>query len=40
MGLLISWPNVFVWGPEAVLSMVFVVFVERHALSEAKAYLR
>ena len=29
MGLLISRPSVFVWGPEACLSMVFVVFVER-----------
>ena len=25
MGLLISWPSVFVWGPEVCLSTVFVV---------------
>ena len=28
MGLLISQPSVFVWGPEACLSTVFVGFVE------------
>ena len=31
---------IIVWEPEACLSMVFVVFVERRALYEGKAYLR
>ena len=33
MGLLISRPSVFVWGPEACLS---TVFVERRTLYEGK----
>ena len=32
MGLLISQPSVFLWGPEACLSTVSVVFVGRRAL--------
>ena len=40
MGLLISRPSVYVWGPEACLSMVFVDFVEKRALYEGKTYLR
>ena len=40
MRLLISRPSVFVWGPEACLSKVFVVFMERRALYEGKPYLR
>ena len=40
MGLLISRPSVFVWEPEACLSTVFVVFVERRALYKGKLYLR
>ena len=39
MGLLISRPSVFVWGPEACLSTVFVVFVERRALYEGKKHI-
>ena len=37
MGLLISRPSVFVWGPEACLSAVFVK--RRAALYEGKPYL-
>ena len=39
MGLLISRPSVFVWGPEACLSAVFIVFVKKRALYERKLYL-
>ena len=40
IGLLISRPSVFVWGPEACLSTFFVIFVETRTLYEGKLYLR
>ena len=42
MGLFISQPSVFVWGPEACLSNIFVVCVEKaHPASmKEKPYLR
>ena len=36
MGLLISRPSVFVWGTEACLSTLFIVFVERRVLYKGK----
>ena len=36
MGLLISRSSVFVWVPEACLSTVFDIFVERRTLNEGK----